>query len=265
MGRKRDILDAVVAMSRFLGDPARDYVILGEGNTSARIDEQTFFVKASGTRLGDIGREGFVAVRNAPVLEMLDAGDLPDQEIDERLMQARVVRRGPVKPSVETLFHAWLLTLPGVSFVGHTHPTAVNAIMCSVGWRDAIQGRVFPDEIVYCGVAPAYLEYTDPGCALARAIRATVQAYCDEQGVCPKVILIQNHGLIALGATPGEVQDITQMYVKVARVLAATQAFGGPHFFSQESVERLHTRPDEDYRRRVARAEAWPEQGRRRG
>lgn len=255
MSRRDEVLDALVAMSQFLGDPSRDYVILGEGNTSARIDDETFFVKASGTRLGGIQRQGFVAVRNAPVLEMLDAGELSDQEIDERLMAARVDQRGPVKPSVETLFHAWLLTQPGISFIGHTHPTAVNSIMCSRGWRDVIQGRIFPDEIVYCGVAPAYLEYTDPGCALARAIRKTVEEYRDRQGVCPKVVLMQNHGLIALGATPGEVQDITQMWVKVARVLAGTQAFGGPHFFSEENVARLHSRPDEEYRRRVARAE----------
>jgi rhamnose utilization protein RhaD (predicted bifunctional aldolase and dehydrogenase) len=250
-----EVLDVLVAMSRFLGDPARDYVILGEGNTSARIDEETFYVKASGTRLGGIGREGFVAVRKAPVLKMLAACDLDDRGIDQGLMSARVDRSGPIKPSVETLFHAWMLTLPEVNFVGHTHPTAVNAIMCSVGWRDAIQGRIFPDEIVYCGVAPAYLEYSDPGCALARALQATVEQYRDAHRACPKVILIQNHGMIALGATPGEVQDITQMYVKVARVLAGTQAFGGPHFFSEENVARLHTRPDEDYRRRIARAE----------
>jgi len=242
-------------MSQFLGDPSRDYVILGEGNTSARIDDETFFVKASGTRLAGIERDGFVAVRNAPILEMLDAGDLSDREIDQRLMAARVDQSGPIKPSVETLFHAWLLSQPDVNFVGHTHPTAVNAIMCSVGWRDAIQGRIFPDEIVYCGVAPAYLEYTDPGCALARAIRSTVEEYGDRCGLVPKVVLIQNHGMIALGATAGEVQDITQMWVKVARVLAGTQAFGGPHFISQENVDRLHTRPDEDYRRRVARAQ----------
>ena len=39
-------------MSRILGDPARDLVILGEGNTSARADGNTFFVKASGKELG---------------------------------------------------------------------------------------------------------------------------------------------------------------------------------------------------------------------
>ena len=46
-----DTLDRLVAMSRGLGDPANDYVILGEGNTSARHDAETFWVKASGSEL----------------------------------------------------------------------------------------------------------------------------------------------------------------------------------------------------------------------
>ena len=38
--------------------------------------------------------------------------------------------------------------------------------------------------------------------------------------------------------------------IKTCRVLAGTYAFGGPHFLSAENVERIHTRPDEAYRRR---------------
>ena len=37
-----DILTQLIAMSHSLGDPALDYVILGEGNTSARADADTF-------------------------------------------------------------------------------------------------------------------------------------------------------------------------------------------------------------------------------
>ena len=43
------ILAQLIAMSRTLGDPANDYVILGEGNTSVQADAESFWVKASGT------------------------------------------------------------------------------------------------------------------------------------------------------------------------------------------------------------------------
>ena len=65
----------------------------------------------------------------------------------------------------------------------------------------------------------------------------------------PKVVLMQNHGLIALGASAGEVDNITSMYVKTCRVLLGTYALGGPHFLTQANVDRIHTRPDELYRR----------------
>ena len=42
-----NILDQLITMSNNLGDPANDYVILGEGNSSAKVDEQTFWVKAA--------------------------------------------------------------------------------------------------------------------------------------------------------------------------------------------------------------------------
>ena len=135
--------------------------------------------------------------------------------------------------------------------MGHTHPTAVNAVLCSQKVEEAVAGRLFPDEIVYCGPAPIYLPYTDPGVPLARAVRDAVDQYLDGYGEAPKVILMQNHGLIALGRTASEVERVTAMTVKTARVLLGTYALGGPHFLSPESAARIHTRPDERYRRQL--------------
>jgi ribulose-5-phosphate 4-epimerase/fuculose-1-phosphate aldolase len=63
---------------------------------------------------------------------------------------------------------------------------------------------------------------------------------------------MQNHGLIALGRTAQEVEDITAMAVKAARVLLGTYVLGGPHLLTAENVVRIHTRPDEAYRRQVS-------------
>jgi rhamnose utilization protein RhaD (predicted bifunctional aldolase and dehydrogenase) len=243
------VLEQLVAMSRRLGDPALDYAILGEGNTSARIDADTFWVKASGAEMRTIGAGGFVQVRFAGVLSILETEDLSDAEVKARLEAARVDPEAKARPSVETVLHALALQLDGVSFVGHTHPTAVNALLCSQKVEEAIAGRLFPDEIVYCGPAPVYIPYTDPGVPLARAVRAEINRYLDEYRETPKVILMQNHGLIALGKTASEVENVTAMYVKTARVILGAYALGGPLFMSAEAVARIHTRPDELYRR----------------
>jgi len=261
-----DVLAQLVSMSRHLGDPALDYVILGEGNTSARADADTFWVKASGTELRTIDRPGFVRVSFDRALAILEASDLTkgaasltDGEVKKRLVEARVDSAtgiGPapddgVRPSVETVLHAICLSLEGVNFVGHTHPTAINALTCSAAFETAVSGRLFPDEIVLCGPAPVVVPYTDPGIPLAHGVRDLIERYIGEYRERPEVILMQNHGLIALGRTAQQVENITAMAVKAARVLLGTYALGGPHFLTAEAVDRIHTRPDELYRRGV--------------
>jgi rhamnose utilization protein RhaD (predicted bifunctional aldolase and dehydrogenase) len=217
MSNAAAVLQAVVQMSRRLGEPERDLVILGEGNTSGLCDEGTFWVKASGTELRTIAEDGFVQMRLGEVAALADGADLSDEGIKDALNAARVDPQATRRPSVETVLHA--LTL------------------------------------VVCGPAPVLVPYTDPGLPLARTVRDAYRRYGDEYGQAPKVVVMQNHGLIALGRTPQEVDNITAMFVKTCRVLAGTFAFGGPRFLRQEDVERIHTRPDEAYRRQQLKIE----------
>ncbi len=250
MSNDKEILNQLIALSRSLGDPARDLVILGEGNTSARVDDETFFVKASGKELRSADEKSFVRVSLRRVLDGLDSKALTDEEVRKLLAESMTDRSVSDAPSLETFLHAYLLSLPGVAFVGHTHPTAVNAILCSVDARKAVRGRLFPDEIVCCGPAVCYVEYGDPGLPLARNLRQRVEEFVEEQKTAPRVILIEKHGMIACGRTSRDVETITSMYVKTARILAGTYAFGGPRFLTPEKVARIHTRPDEIYRQK---------------
>ena len=240
----------LVAMSASLGDPDNDYVILGEGNSSAVADENSFWVKASGTSMNGIDSEGFVQVLFEPVLALLEEPSPSDLAIQEALSSARVGPDLASRPSVETTFHAVALSVTEARFVGHTHPTAVNGILCSRIAQEAYSGRLFPDEIVVCGPAPVFVPYTDPGNPLAKEIRSQIISYQDDWGCSPKLILMQNHGLVALGQTANEVLQITAMAVKTARVLLGAYAAGGPRFLSPDNVARIDNRQDEEYRRR---------------
>ncbi len=246
---EQTVLEQLVALSNALGRPELDYVILGEGNTSARIDDSTFWVKTSGTELRTITAAGFVQVSFERALELVKREDLTDADVKAGLTAAKVDGSVPGHPSVETLLHALCLQLPGVNFIGHTHATAVNMLTCSAGFEQAYAGRLFPDEIVLCGPAPVLVRYTDPGVPLALEVWARLQRYQDHHGEQPKVILIQKHGLIVLGKSPQQVLDVTAMAVKSARILLGTFAAGGPRFMSERDVARIHTRPDELYRR----------------
>src|SRR5258705_151596 len=147
------VLQDLITLSRSLGDPARDLAILGEGNTSALVDESTFLVKASGKELRSADEESFLAVSMYRALDVLNGPDLSDTEVRQALLSVKVELaefphmefedqtariKNSVVPSVETFLHAYLLSLPGINFVGHTHPSAVNSILCSVNSKEAV-------------------------------------------------------------------------------------------------------------------------------
>ena len=244
-------LDPLLRLSHELGREDRELAILGEGNTSTRTDDDTLLVKASGSRLADLSADGVTACRLPRLLAALDdPAPLDDDAIEAALLESRLDPAAR-KPSVEAMFHAWLLTLPGVRYVGHTHPVPVNAILCSSRAADFASRRLFPDEVVCCGPASPLVPYTDPGRPLARAIRAAVEAHRTRHGDVPRVILLQNHGLIALGGTPAAVVAATLMAAKASRIFLGAATLGGPEFLAPEQVERIAGRRDEHHRQKA--------------
>lgn len=243
-------LNPLLELSRELGREDRKLAILGEGNTSTRLTPETFAVKASGSNLATLSPLGVTECRFADLLPLLKARRLADARIDEALFAARLDAKAR-KPSVEAIFHAYLLTLPEVNFVGHTHPVAVNQLLCSRQARRFAQRRIFPDEVVCCGVESVFVPYADPGLKLAQAIRSAVIAYVKRLGRAPRLILLENHGLIALGATPQAVLAATFMAVKAAEIFVGATAVGGVRFLGAAQVARIAGRPDEHYRQKA--------------
>jgi rhamnose utilization protein RhaD (predicted bifunctional aldolase and dehydrogenase) len=240
----------LISLSLELGAEQRALAILGEGNTSARFSDQTFLVKASGSSLGTLGADDLTECRFAPLIELLDSKDASDETVERVLGESRVNSQSR-KPSTEAFFHAYLLTLNGIGFVGHTHPVSVNGILCSPRAQELATCRLFPDEIVCCGPASVYVPYEDPGIQLARAIREKTQEFISQRGRTPKVILLGNHGLIAIGRTAAAVRATTLMADKAARIFSASTFLGGPQFLSESDIKRIDTRLDEAYRQRV--------------
>jgi len=240
----------LLTLSHELGREDRGLAILGEGNTSVRLSDETFAVKASGTCLGTLKEEDVVECRFSALLPFLEKDNLTDQQVDDALLAARVDSKAK-KPSVEAVFHASLLSLPGIKFIGHAHATTVNQILCSTRARDFADHRMFPDEIVCCGTASVFIPYTDPGLRLAKTIRHQTDEFIKKHQRQPRVILMENHGIITLGGTWQSVLSAMLMAEKAAKIFVGAAALGGPVFFSPRNVERIAGRPDEAYRQRA--------------
>lgn len=239
----------LVGLGRELGREERGLAILGEGNVSCK-DGAGFLIKGSGRSLATLDEGGIAACTSGRLLALLDAGEVDDAAVDEALFASRLVEDDP-KPSVEALFHAYLLTLPGVSWVGHAHPVSVNRILCSPRAAEFAGSRLFPDEVVCCGVESVFVRYTDPGLKLAQEIRRAVEPFMERHGAFPRVILLANHGVITLGASEQAVLGAMLMAGKAAEIWLGAALLGGPVFLGGADVMRIAGRGDEHYRRRA--------------
>lgn len=245
---KSSILHSLTEMSNYLGEESRGYAIIGEGNTSARVDDDHLYVKASGTCLATMGTTDFLEVNISKVTRLLDSKEATDDDVRETLKSSLVDSGETRMPSVETMLHALLYDYPEYNFIGHTHPVFTNSVLCSVNAEEAISGRLCPDHIVVMGRATVFVPYVDPGLVLAREVRDRVRGFIEKENQPPKAIALENHGFFALGPNARAVMNITDMAEKMSHIIVGTYSMGGPKFMSASDIDRIDSRPDEKYR-----------------
>jgi rhamnose utilization protein RhaD (predicted bifunctional aldolase and dehydrogenase) len=244
----KDHLTKLLALSREIGRADRRLAILGEGNTSTDLGDGTFLVKSSGSSLSNLDESGVSRVNMAAVLAALDDETLDDNGV-KAVLEASRSDASPRLPSVETFMHAVCLAEGGAKWIGHCHAEAVMSVLCSTHGAKPFLSHIFPDAIVVCGRHVAVVPYIDPGLALAREVRHALRDFRAAHGTSPKVILLENHGPVALGSSDTAVLNILLMLDKWARILAGTLAVGGPQFLPSAVSDRIDNRPDEHYRR----------------
>lgn len=244
--------DQLIGLCHELGDPRRDLAVLGEGNASARLDDRTMLVTTSGSQLAGLRAQELVAVALAPAAALARSG--AEGGFDRVALSATALAQPDGSrriPSIETLLHALLLERTGAAFVGHTHPTSVLSLACSDRIDEAFAAPIFPDEVVVCGAAYLVVPYAAPGPALAAALDEALGRHHEDRGEWPRAIILANHGLLALGATPAEVMAVTTMVDKSARVRMGALSIGGLRTLGEQEIRTLDSRADERYRRRL--------------
>ena len=74
---RKEKLPALLRLSHELGNLQRPLAILGEGNTSARLDDRTFLVKASGSVWVCCAGRTWSSAKPAGLLSLLDCTGFP--------------------------------------------------------------------------------------------------------------------------------------------------------------------------------------------
>lgn len=242
------VADDLVALTRALGEPAKDLVILAEGNTSKRLADGRVVVKASGAYMQSAGVEDFVVTEVDPLIALMDDPATTQEDLTAALDAGEhggARRRG----SIETLVHVAVQAVQPTAFVAHTHPTAVLGLLASIHAETAFAEWVYSDEAVVIGV-PLFVPYAAPGIALGRLFLERLRGYVAEHGELPSVVLLGNHGIVAIGGSAEAVEAITLMTVKGARTRVLALSIGGTAGLGADAVSHYFARTDMAERRK---------------
>ena len=205
------------------------YAICGEGNVSVK-DDDCIWIKASGTSLDTLEKKDLVACKMSGV---------PYDAL------------GP-KPSIENGFHAWILReFDVIKFVAHTHPPKTMQVVCSEQIWSFAEHRLFPDQVVRNGAKSCVVPYAMPGNPLLNEIEKSVLAFVEEEGYFPKLILLQNHGIIVASTSHKDCIASTMMCEKSAEIFIGAKILGQTRFLSEDEVNEVDKSPSEERRRKM--------------
>ena len=190
-------LTALAEMSNKYGSDA-SYVLAGGGNTSFK-DKEFLYIKGSGTALATIKPDEFVKIER-DLLSVIRTKKYSDDEATAEaevladMMYARVKGENR-RPSVETVLHDLL----EYEFVLHLHPAKVNGLTCSKEGKETAK-RLFPKAV--------WVDNSKPGYTLAMLCMKEIEAYKAVNGVCPQLIILENHGIFFAADTTAEIDSL---------------------------------------------------------
>ena len=204
------------------------FTICGEGNVSTRVDKDTFLIKASGTSLHTLSEEDLTLCNtNGAQIELSHK-----------------------KPSIETSFHAWIMkTFSEINYIAHTHPPHTTKILCSTSIYSFANHRWFQDQIVRNGIKSCVVPYAPPGKKILKLVEKHVSQFVNDEGYFPKLILLQNHGIISASTSQKDCAASTLMCEKSAEIFIGARLLGGVNFLTKKEVSEVDGCPNENYRR----------------
>lgn len=226
----------LVTLAQRLGQHPARLALWHEGSVAAKMPSGHFTVSAANAMLAGLDSDQLVDMDLAKTQAFLALDDVTEEQFTE----AKVVPESP-RPSADVFTYADLFAFDGIYYAAHTQPIPVNQITCSPRARQFSDRRNLPHEVLACGQASVLVPFAPPGLQLAKEIKRKIMLWRDRYKTVPKLILIQNHGMIALGETVEEVMMITEMTIKFAEIFLGAAMMGGPEFLKPIHVTQIDT------------------------
>ncbi|MBE6912564.1 MAG: class II aldolase [Ruminococcaceae bacterium] len=192
----------------------KDYVQGGGGNASCKHDANKMAIKASGFTIGEITKDsGYADVDYIKICEYhtgVKENELAEREKNSTPFTMSCVfpdkNGNKLRPSVETGFHSFMK-----KYVMHTHPVYANAITCASGGAELAKKILGDADFIW-------IPYINPGFSLTLVIKAAMDAYEEKTGIFPKIIFLENHGLIT---TSDDAEECLALHFEVNEKIKA--------------------------------------------
>ncbi len=109
-----------------------------------------------------------------------------------------------------------------------------------------------PDQMVYCLSEYLYVEGRNTEEATLEEARGKITEFRNRRGVVPKVIFVENEGVIVAedsAASVGYLKDMVNDFCQISRL---SENFGGPHPLTAEQVAFIESWEVENYRKKIS-------------
>lgn len=203
----------LIKLSKYAGQRF-DLVQAGGGNSSAKLDRGKMLIKASGVSLTEVDTDsGHVKVDINKIVDIMHNPHIlakHDKKERDKMVSSLLglsSSSSTGRPSIETFLHVFLS-----KYTLHTHPVVVAAIISRKDWKK-ICLEIEPDALL--------LDYQTPGLDLAYDLERELHIYRKKHRDNPKVIFLQNHGIIVTDDFADEVIALNE------RIITAIEKYLG--------------------------------------
>lgn len=230
------IINELLTLGQSLGRHPGRLILPDEGSLAFRVTENRLAVTRRGAFLAEIQASDLVHLDLQRINEVI----AHDPVLPEDLAGAQLHAEHGAEPHEDATLFAWLLALdPTLRVAVHIHPVVVDQITASPRARQFADRRTVHNEVLALGSASLLINYADPGLPLTREIQKKMILWRDRNKSVPRVILVQNHGVILLGETGAALLLSIEAVLKYAELFVGASLLGGPIFLTPQAITQI--------------------------
>ncbi|WP_372950665.1 SDR family NAD(P)-dependent oxidoreductase [Mariniphaga sp.] len=109
-----------------------------------------------------------------------------------------------------------------------------------------------PDQMVYCLSEYLFVESEGTAEEIVSETQSKIEEFRNRRGIMPKIIFIQNEGVIAVEDSAVSVSYLKDMVNDFCQITQLTENFGGSHPLTPKQVEFIENWEVENYRKKVS-------------